>query len=315
MPLLDPFPNVTYVPGDLALSYDTNEVNDTDISMTFGYSPSSEDTPDPDFQAVMYAYDVAEGRCLFDQVLAVSSADAHLVDGVSGPPDPQPFNILGIDTTNPNDPVLHIDTPFVYFGDTDYYLYYSQNAQCSDDVGNEDNPTGPKDQCGRFDVCVEFQALVCGIKVDFVDVHVELEFYLSSRCDGCLDAILKRDETVDDGYDVGSYPIKCYHCDAENDPTTGALIPVEVNNGDTIKACLNLETPVPRACIHSIVYLDFMVAYEDSSGATQETTYEVYPPAVEGEDGVFLTGMGAFCGIGNLAGQDSDGSYNGALLN
>ena len=127
------------------------------------------------FEAIVYAYDSQEMHCsFFDAPLAMTSG-AHL----AGPPPstPYPIAIRPIDSsTFSAEPVVLMEANL---GNLSESILLDTNARCKS--GDE--------ACLVLKFCIQLQVLVCQRFVDFVDVHVEIEFdELLEDCDSncCL---------------------------------------------------------------------------------------------------------------------------------
>lgn len=70
-----------------------------------------------------------------------------------------------------------------------YPIYEEKNENCNEDVCN-----------GKLKFCVELQSIVCGVKMDAIDVAVAINIDLRVDCDACgPDVILTHAEAINDG--------------------------------------------------------------------------------------------------------------------
>ena len=142
-------------------------------------------------------------------------------------------------------PAVYLDIPFETFGPT----FYQQL---------------PNAQTGYLNICVELQVLVCDVKLDFVDVHVNVGFKLKEDCaSDCLDVKEVRADPINDELGPLDFVnIKCEPC--------GVADAVTITQGTQVDACLKIinSGAVQGTCILSIDEFDFVLGTK---------TYDIVP--------------------------------------
>jgi len=233
---IQPVPEVSYSPGSILLDFGTAAFEGGTANIIMPMSRPNLPVSNTDklaFAAVVFG----NAQCTGD-VIAYTRG-AHFADAYSSPPTEQVFDLTIVgDSASSTQPELAFVANLTQFANP----FFNQTDLCSDSAGagasggfngEYNNETNPTDQyCGLLTYCVEFQSIYCGIKVDFVDVVVEIELDLTLDCDDCSDATLVRDAPENDGADdqLGD-GIKCYVCDDPVDP--------EYTQGDVIEACFD----------------------------------------------------------------------------
>jgi len=233
---LSPIPEVGYTPGTLVLDFGSDTFNNgaANIKMYFDRVLPDANADELSVEAIVFGNAQCIGQVIANTPGAIF-ADAYIN------PTVQVFDLsLFNDGPTSEQILLEFDANLTNFANP----FFNQTDFCSNSAGgppgfngeynNETNPTGQ--YCGLLTYCVEFQSLYCGIKVDFVDVVVEIELDLTLDCDDCSVVTLVRDAPENDGADdqLGD-GIKCYVCDDPVDP--------EYTQGDVIEACFD---PVSR---------------------------------------------------------------------
>lgn len=114
------------------------------------------------FEAIVYAYDSQKMHCsFFDAPLAMTSG-AHL----AGPPPstPNPITMLPVDSsTFTTQPVVRMEA---LLGNLPESMLLEASVRCKS--GDE--------ACLVLKFCIQLQVMVCQRLIDFVNVHVEIEF-------------------------------------------------------------------------------------------------------------------------------------------
>jgi hypothetical protein len=282
-------PTIPAIPSGFGVSFDgeankifTQYADKTDaafnVKLTFDYTPYADPEGIPvDFEAIIFAGPTCGGDA---EIIAATSgaifADAYVepTEGV--------WNAV-IEADYVSGPKLKIATPLTSFRPE----FYKQKDSCSDDVGIDENPTD--EACGLLQFCVEFQAVLCGKKVDFVDVYVEIELDIQVSCEeNCVDVKLQRgsQSSAKDDADAG-YPIACVVC-GEDDPSY-----FTIEQGETMEACIEFLDNVPDgACIVEI--LEYGLSVELPNGT--DVTYTIL------EGGEYCTGdLCLFPGVGGIS--------------
>jgi hypothetical protein len=234
-------PSVTYTDLEVDYSNGALALNSSGYPtvpnawMDFGFNI---DDPDITYAAILYDDPVCQGNIIGNTSNALFST-AYVAD----PTKVQNLIKLEIDATSPAPgtaiaPRLNIYAHPKTFKDE----FYDQDALCSNLLGEKDpppdynNPTTSK--CGLFEGCVEFQALHCGNKADFVDVQMQVEFDLLERCedDFCGEIRFVRDPVLSDGEDTEIGQVFCYPCER-----TGPDIPFIVSQGAAVQLCVDVS--------------------------------------------------------------------------
>lgn len=211
--------------------------------MTFGFNEDDmPDDADIEFAAILYDDELCQGNIIgrtTENNALRNAAPLLSTDYTGSPPAKDVLDRIKLEIveTDTNDPKLNI-----YAHPKTFFLpYYTQDQQCSDDVGETDENEYNNDEtsrCGVFTGCVEFQVLHCGDKADLVDVLMVIEFDLLEDCedDFCGELKLFRAPRLADGEDTNIGQLFCYPCDRED-----AVTPLKVSQGTAVLLCLDVS--------------------------------------------------------------------------